>query len=253
MTFITSLRKELMEQARTARWLIALVVLAFFGITSPLLAKFTPELLKLIPSTGNIGLVIPPPTILDAIGQYIKNIAQFGFLLALLLTMGMVAVEKERGTAALMLVKPLPRSTFILTKFLALALTLLSAVTIAGLGAYYYTYALFSAPDLGGWLAMNALLWLYMLAWVAITLFFSILVKSQAAAAGLSFGLLIVLSLIGAIPALAVYLPDQLIGWGASLAAQQGTASAWPALWTSLGLILAALIGGWLIFRKQEL
>ena len=35
---------------------------------------------------------------MDAVTQYIKNIGQFGVILALLLTMGAVAQEKDKGT-----------------------------------------------------------------------------------------------------------------------------------------------------------
>jgi len=252
MIFITALRKELFEQWRTARLVIVVGVLALFGMTSPLLARFTPELLKMIPGTDAVAAIFPAPTILDAIGQYAKNVSQFGFILALLMTMGAVAVEKDRGTAALSLVKPLPRSVFLLAKFTALAVTFLIALTIAGFGAYYYTLVLFDDPGLAPWLAMNALLWLYCLTWIAITLCFSTLVRSQAAAVGLSFGLMLVISLFGISPVIYTYLPDQLIGWGVSIAARQDI-HAVRALWVSLGLAAAALLGAWFIFRKQEL
>jgi hypothetical protein len=48
------------------------------------------------------------------------------------------------------------------------------------------------------------------------------------------------------------YLPGQLITWGALLMAGKADAF-WPALWVSLGLIVAALVGAWLIFERQEL
>lgn len=252
MIFITSLRKELMEQWRTSRLIIVIGVLALFGMTSPLLAKFTPELLKMIPGTAEIASLIPVPYLTDAIAQFVKNTSQFGFILAVLMSMGAVAVEKDKGTASMVLVKPLPRSVFLLAKFTALALTFFIALSISGLGAYYYSWVLFSDPGLGGWLGMLALLWLYTLVWIAITLFFSTLVKSQAAAVGLSFGLMLVLSLLGISPAILAYLPDQLIAWGASVAAQHSL-HAWGAFWVSLGLVIAALLGAWLIFRKQEL
>ncbi len=252
MNFLTSLRKELLEQWRTSRFIIVLFVLGLFGMTSPLLAKFTPEILKMVPGVEDIAAIIPAPSMLDAIAQYIKNIGQFGFILALLMTMGSVAVEKDKGTAAMVLVKPLPRSMFLLSKFCAISLNFLASLLVAGLGGFYYTLVLFSAPDMTAWLAMNALLLLYILVWVAITLFFSTLVRSQAAAVGLSFGVMLVFSLVGISPVIARYLPDRLIGWGASLAAMQDM-QAWPALWVSLGLIAASLIGSWLIFRNQEL
>lgn len=111
MSIFVALRKEWMELIRSYRLLIVAIVLVFFGLTSPVLAKFTPELISLLP-TGGISIQMPPPTVGDAIGQYIKNMAQFGIILALLLTMGAIAQEKDKGTAAMMLVKPLAGSLF---------------------------------------------------------------------------------------------------------------------------------------------
>src|SRR5579859_6916497 len=93
------LRKELREALRSNRLLVVCVVFLLQGIISPLTAKYTPELLKLI-GTGQSGVSItfPPPVVADAIAQYLKNVAGTGILIALLLPMSMVAREKERGT-----------------------------------------------------------------------------------------------------------------------------------------------------------
>ena len=125
MNLIASLRKEIMEQWRTSRLLVMLVVLGFFGMSSPLMAKFMPQLIGLVPGGEQFAGLIPQPTIQDAIAQYIKNIDQFSILLAIFLSMGTMVQEKERGTAVMMLCKPLGRGSFLLAKFLALAFTFL--------------------------------------------------------------------------------------------------------------------------------
>ncbi len=252
MTFFTSLRKELFEQWRTYRFLVLVIVLAFFGMSSPLLAKYTPEILKMVPGGESFSQLVPTPTVADAIGQYVKNTSQFGILLALLLSMGVVVQEKEKGTAALMLVKPLPRGVFLLAKFAGLGLVFLAGLLIAAVGAYYYTLVLFQPIDLGSWLALNSLLWIYIMVYVCLTVMFSALSRSQAAAAGLSFGMLILLGLAGSFGNLGQYLPSQLINWGASLT-MGSSASYWTALAVSLGMILASVIVAWVSFNHQEL
>jgi ABC-2 type transport system permease protein len=173
-------------------------------------------------------------------------------ILALLVTMGSVVVEKDKGTAALMLVKPLPRSTFILAKFLALVFTFGVSLLAAAIADYYYTLYLFQPLEIGPFLALNGFMLLDALVYVAITLFASTLVKSQAAAAGIGFGALLILALLGSFPPLKDKLPDQLVQWGAELMTGAHTAY-WPALLISVGIILASLLGAWLVFRKQEL
>jgi len=252
MIFFASLRKELLEQWRCYRFLVTAVVLVIFGMGSPLIAKFAPQLIKMMPGAERIAALIPPPTFADAIRQYAKNIGQFGILLALLMTMGSVVQEKERGTASMVLAKPLPRSTFLLAKFAALCLNFFISLALASLGGFYYTMVLFEAPHLWAWLGFNALIWLSLAVWISLTLVFSTLFRSQWAAAGLGLAIIISLSALSSIPGLGKYLPSSLISWGASLVKGEA-ASAWLAFGISLGLIFIGLLAAWLVFERQEL
>jgi ABC-2 type transport system permease protein len=251
MTFSAAFRKELLEQWRTYRMLIVVIVLLVFGMTSPLVARFTPEVIRMTLGEEAVKF-FPKPTITDAIAQYVKNVSQFGLILGIFVSMGAVAQEKERGTVVLMLVKPLGRGTFLLAKLLALAVTFLVGIALAGVAGYYYTVYIFGAPNLGAWLGMNALLWLFTLVFVAVTLMGSTLFKSQAAAAGIGFGALLVFTGLGAIPRLGEYLPGQLVTWSALLF-NSPAPSFLPAVWISLGVIAVSLLSAWLVFEQQEL
>jgi len=252
MSLFIAFRKEWMEYLRTYRLLVVAVVLVFFGLTSPLLAKFTPEIISLIPGGTDLSILIPIPTVWDAVAQYVKNMTQFGIILALLLTMGAVAQEKDKGTAAMILVKPMPRGAFLSAKFLAMAAMFAICLIAAGLACYYYTLLLFEAMDILRWLVLNAMLFLYLMVYVALTLFCSTLTKSQAAAGGIALGSMVILGLIGVIPALGMYLPGELINWGTRLM-QGDTTTSWSAFGVSIGLIVISLLAAWLIFKKQEL
>jgi ABC-2 type transport system permease protein len=187
-----------------------------------------------------------------AVQEYVENTSQFGVLVALLVTMGIVAREKDRGTAALMLVKPLPRGVFLAAKFIALGVTFAVGIAIAGVACYYYTMLLFETLEISSWLALNGLVLLFLLVYVALTLFCSTLTRSQVAGGGLAFGLLMILTAVGALPTLGDYLPGRLITWAGGLM-DGGGQTWWSALWGSLGLILVALLGAWRIFERQEL
>jgi len=250
MNFLTALRKEWLEQRRTRRLLIVIIVFVAFGLSSPLMAKFMPEVMKSFPETAAIASMFPDPPAADAVGS--GNMSQFGLLLAVLLSMGAVTNEKERGTAALMLTKPLPRGSFLAAKAVALLNTVGVGVALAGLGGYYYTYVLFEPLPVGGWLALNGLLLAYIFVYVAITLLASTLARSQVAAGGIAFGLAILLGIFEAIPTTAKLMPAKLLAWGTQ-AALGNCETAWGALAVCLGLALAALLGAWLALRKQEL
>jgi len=252
MNFLVVFRREMMEQWRTDRLLIVAAVLAAFGLASPLLAKFTPEMLKAIPGVPpEVLATIPTPSVADAIAQYAKNMSQFGIILSLLMAMGMVVQEKERGTAAFFLTRPVSRGTFILAKFAALAVTFAISLTLAALGCWYYTYVLFEPLAWGPFLALNGLFLLVFLVYMAVALLSSVIAHSQGIAVGLAFIFLILIGGIGALPRLGDYFPGKLFGWGAALMTGGGD-SAWPALGISLGMIVAALLAAYLIFRRQE-
>jgi ABC-2 type transport system permease protein len=253
MSFFVAFRKEWLEIIRSYRLLVVAIVLVFFGLTSPLLAKLTPEMSKLFPTDSGISLqVLRPPTVEDSIGQYVKNMAQFGILLAILLTMGTVAQEKDKGTAAMILVKPLPRGAFLGAKFSALGTLFAITLAAAGIACYYYTLLLFSAMNVLNWMVLNFLLLVYMMVYVAITLLCSTLTKTPVAAGGIAVGALIILGLIGLIPTLGKYLPGELVTWGTRLMLGD-THTSWSALGVCLGLIVISLLAAWMVFRKQEL
>jgi ABC-2 type transport system permease protein len=252
MNFNPVFRKEMQEQWRTHRFLIVAAVFAAFGLASPLFAKFTPEMLKAIPGVpSELLAAIPAPTVTDAITQYVKNMSQFGILLALLMTMGVVVQEKERGTAAFFLTRPVSRETFILAKFASLAVTFIISLALAAMGCWYYTLVLFAPLPWGPFLALNGLMLVVFLVYMALALLASTLSRSNGVAVGLAFMSLILLVGIGALPTLGEYFPGRLFSWGTTLM-MGGNASAWPAFGISLGIIVVALLVACIVFRRQE-
>lgn len=249
----TALAKEWLEQRRTHRLLIVSVIFVLFGLLSPLLAKFTPEIIKMIPGGEQISLLIPPPSIMDSVAQYVKNLTQFGLLLAVLMGMGMVSQEKDKGTAAIMLAKPLSRTDFILAKAAALGITFLIGTILAAAAGYYYTLLLFEAPSISGWFALNGLLLVYFALYASLTLLASTLNRSMLGAGVTAFAFIIVLALIEIIPAARDLLTGGLLAWAGELALGGGGEPAWGALFVCLGLIAAALTASVLVFKRQEI
>jgi len=252
MIFLIAVRKELLEQWRSYRLLVVVVVFVILGLLSPLAAKLTPEIVKLLPEGEEIAKLIPSPTVADAIVQYTRNLSQFGVILALLMTMGMVVQEKDKGTAALILAKPMSRGIFIGSKFVALGLTFTVGIAMAGIASYCYTVLLFRDPGVSGWLALNGALLLFLLVYVALTLFCSTVSKSLVAAGGLAFGAMLVLTSVGGLTKMSRYLPGRLVSWAAEVSFWVGE-TPWPALLASVGIIVVAFVGAWMIFERQEL
>ncbi len=246
------LRKELLEAWRTKRMLVVAIVFAAFGIGSPFLARYTPELVKAL--AGNqFQIVIPPPTVRDAADQFLKNLGQAGILTAVLLAMGSVAVEKERGTAALLLSKPASRGAYLLAKMLAITVTLAVGLGLAAAGGYAYTAFLFEALPPIGWAAMTGLLLLMLVVYASLTFLGSVLTRSSMAAAAIGVGGLVTVALISALPTIGPYSPGGLSAPGQALALGLDPGNLVGPILVNLGLLAALLLASWLAFRRQEL
>jgi len=245
------LSKEIREQVRTYRLLILAATFVVFGFLSPLLAKVGPELMQRF-DTGEMIIQMPTPTTAFALAQYVKNLTQFGVLLVILLTMGAVAREKDKGTAAMILSKPVARSSFLMAKFVAISLSFLVSLALAAAAAYIYTVILFGSLDGVLFTKINLLLAFFLLVFIAITLLCSTLVTSQVAAGGLAFGVLIISTALGSLPRVGRYAPGAVIAWTNRLAAGDSS-DAWPAVTVSLAIVILSLLAAWPVFERQEL
>lgn len=246
------LRKELLEAWRTRRALVVAIVFTAFGIASPYLARYLPELIKSL-AGGQVQIVIPPPTVGDAIDQFQKNLGQAGILTAVLLAMGSVAVEKERGTAALVLSKPASRGAYLLAKMLAMAATLGVGLLLASVGGYAYTALLFKALPGIGWAAMTGLLLLMLVVYAALTFLGSVLTRSAIAAAGIGVAGLVVVGVVSVLPTIGAYTPGGLSAPGRALALGADPGQLVGPVLVNLGLLAGLFAVAWVAFRRQEL
>jgi ABC-2 type transport system permease protein len=249
------LRKEWLESWRTYRTAVVGGLFLFVGISSPLLAKYLPEILKAAGGDQLGNLVIPTPTASDAVEQLWKNLAQFGAFAAIILAMGAVSTEQDRGTAAFVLSKTASRGAFLGAKVASIAGLLAIATIIAVAVGWIYTAILFEPPPVAGWVGLAVLAWIGLAAWAAIAFLGSTVTGSIAAAAGIGFAALLVFSIVAAVPTIAAYTPGGLAGPAVALATGapvDAGAIATPVVSTLvvIGLALAASVWS---FRRREL
>lgn len=249
----TLLTKELREGWRTWRMIVLVLVLAIAGLISPVLAYLTPQLLRLLPDLPvDFASLIPQPTVVDAVGQYIKNVNQFGLLLLIILTAGLIAAEKERGTAVMLFARPVRRSSAVVAKWLMWAAALTVGLLLAAALAFAYTAVLFEVLPAGAFLLLNALLLVSFLPYLSLALLASTLAKTQGAAYALAFGALFVLLIVGSLPRIGEFTPAHLPAWGTALALNQPL-TAWPALAITIGITVLALAAACLRLEREEL
>jgi hypothetical protein len=130
----------------------------------------------------------------------------------------------------------------------------LSTILAVVLG-WVYTAILFEPPAPAGWVALAAMAWLGLCAWAAITFLASVVTGSTAAAAGIGFVALLVLSLASAIPNVSRFGPGGLAEPAVALAAgapvEAGDVLA-PVGSTIVLIAVALGLAAW-SFRRREL
>ncbi len=219
------LKKEISEQLRTYRVVVVAGVFLLFGVTTPLLLKYLPEFIKL--AGEQMQIVVPPPTATQSLVEYAGTMGQIGVLVAVLVAMGCVANELQRGTAVITLSKPVSRAAFVSAKLAAMSLTFIVSLAAASLVCLAYTVWLIGPADVRSFLGLNLLAALFLIFCLAVTVLFSSLFRSSLAAGGVSIGVLVGQAGLSVLPLVGDYMPGKLLGWGNALFA--GTKSYWPA------------------------
>lgn len=251
--FLAFTKKEFTEQIRTFKALILFLILLLFGLMSPVLAKLTPELFKILPMEG-FDFAIPEPTWVDAYVQFFKNMTQMGAVVLLLVFSGLLSQELSKGTLVNMLSKGLPRSTVILSKFTAAATLWTLSYALSALSGYGYTVFLFGNPFPPHLFFACFCLWLLGVFMIAVLLCASTFVSGNYGGLLLCAGVLGVLLFAGILPQLAPYNPISLgSGNMGLLTGDTVMGDMVSACVVTAVLIILCLVGSILRFSKKQL
>jgi ABC-2 type transport system permease protein len=231
-------------------------MLLFFALSGPLMAKYTPEILRAVGGSEMAALVkaMPKPSYLDAYGQWIKNLSQIGLFAIIIIYGGLISSEQKDGTAILVLTKPLSRRSYVVAKATVHAAFLAVTVGISTVLTWVVTRIVFDR-------APGTQLWYSVVAWLALAFFFlgvmtllSSLLGSQAGAAGIGLAVFAALSVAGMWEPLRRFTPAGLIQAPAMLAAgKQAAALVVSPVITSCGLAILLVLAAAEVFRTKEL
>jgi ABC-2 type transport system permease protein len=247
------LGKELTEIHRTWRIWVLPGMLVFFGLTSPIIAALTPALVQsMTASQPGVVIRIPPPTALDAYGQFLKNLDQFVLLAIVITGAGVISGERSSGTAILALTKPLSRGAFVLAKIVS-QVTLLVAATALGTAACLAMTAVVFDGAVGTRLATAVALWLlYASLLIVMMTLFSAAFRSRGAAAGAGLAFYFLALLLSAWGPLARYGFMGLMPAMRDALRGEAIAAAWPVA-TAVAAIVVGAVAAITIFERQEL
>ncbi len=244
------LKNELAEQLRSGKLIVLVFVFLFFGLVSPVTAMFMPDIISSISKSQNISIVVPEPTWLDAVTQYVKNLSQMISFVLIIVYMGIIAREKENGILVFLLVKPVKRSSYIFSKYISVTIAAVLGMSASFAACSFYTYLFFDGFLLTNFVYLNLLIFLNIISTLFMVVFFSSLFKSQILAGVMSFVAYLVFSIGSQLKELSEFLPSGLLiqGNNAVLGAK---VSITPVIATIVLCMLCVVISQ-ILFRKWE-
>ncbi|WP_082198533.1 ABC transporter permease [Bacillus sp. FJAT-26390] len=205
--FTVMVQKELLELVRSYKLLWVPLVFILLGIMQPVSTYFMPIILEKAGSLPEGTVIeIPMPNGSEVLAQTLQQFGTLGVLVIVLVCMGTVSGERNSGTASLILVKPVSVLSFISSKWTAMLLLTWGALTLGYFAAWYYTALLFDEVSFSKMIGSLLIFGLWLSFLVTLTILFSALLRSPAAAAFTALGGAVALTLLASL------FPEQL-GW----------------------------------------
>jgi ABC-type transport system involved in multi-copper enzyme maturation permease subunit len=233
--FAPFLGKELREWWQRRGALVTLAVMGAFGTMGTLAAKIDAL-------AGDGQTPVPVDTTVAILGSQFQS---FLMMTAIFASIGMLAQERQTGTLAWTLSKPISRRSVLLAKWVAgvVMLDVFGVILPLAWMSVLATLIYGSAPDLVIVARFAAVLLAVPALFVALNLALATRVDSQAGIAGISIALAYVPSLLGAFaPSVAALWPSAIVPIAGAIAAGQSVDVATVGS-VPVGIALIGLVG----------
>ncbi|USK71001.1 ABC transporter permease [Peribacillus asahii] len=252
--FYTLLKKEMNELVSSHKLLIVPIVSIILMITYPISIKLLPTLLEReLPKGATVD--IPMPTSHEIMANVFLNFETMGVLILILISMGTISGERDKAIAPMVLVKPVGRNVYFLSKWFTYSLLASVSFLIGMTITSYYTNYLFEEKLIWEDVALGTLLYLPILLFViTLSIFFSSFVKNSVSGGLLAFVTYLVITKVPQ------YLHDSLqsispynLIQNANQVINGDSYEVMVPLFSTLCLISVLLLLGTYVFRKQEI
>ncbi|MDR2929733.1 MAG: hypothetical protein LBV06_02325 [Propionibacteriaceae bacterium] len=247
------LGKELIEAVRTYKLFLMLVIFGVFGMSSPLLAKLTPQMIASVVSP-ELAATIPAPSAVDAWTQFYKNVGQLGLVILIIMFSGVLANELSKGTLVNVVTKGLSRGAVILAKLTSMVAIWTGSLVLAAGLTWVYTQYLFGSNALPHLVVSVVLLWVFGVFLLSLLVCAATLGSNNWVALLITVAVVAVGLVAGIIPAAYHYNPLSLASQNMALITGTVTlGDLWPAIGITLGLIVVLVAAAIGIFRRRVL
>lgn len=248
---LTSFRSKVTAYVFSTVPLILFAVFLIFGLTSPFLAKFMPEILSAVAADMRMG---SSPVALDAWEQFYKNISGVGFSAFIILFGSCMSGEYSKGTLVLLVTKGLPRRAVIFAKYTVAAVLMTICYWAGFLATYCYTAYLWPGTTLPHVFTAAFYLWLTGFLYLSILLLGCVIFKQTFTSILFTGGIVAIISLLGIFEPLTKCNPFLLTSKNVEIIS--GAASVSKFLMPAIISIVVTIIGLWfatMLFDRKQL
>lgn len=251
--FVPFFRKELAEVLHTWRLWVLPGFLVFSALSSPIVMYVMPSLVDRLGASGSTFTIeVKNATPVDVYIDYVGNLQQLVLFALIIAYGGLISGELRSGTGILALTKPLSRTAYVVTKWLAQASLVIAAALLAALVCLVATSVLFATGPAGALLGAT-LLWIaYAGFMLAVMLALSSALSSPIAASGAGIGVYASLVLLAAFNVTERYTPAGIPAAMQELIKGENVVWIWPTLTALVGTAILIALSVWL-FRRREL
>lgn len=193
-------RKELKEMMRNYKFLWIPIVFILLGVMQPVSVYYMPEILDKLGSLPDGTIIeMPTPTGREVLIEVLSNYGLLGVLILVLGAMGIVSTERQSGVASIVMVKPVPYSSYILSKWAGLLTITFISLFVGYLASWYYTSLLIETVAFERVVQSVLIYSVWLVFVVTVTLFFSTFMKGSSSVAFITIFVVFAISTVTSI------------------------------------------------------
>ncbi len=202
-------RLEVLRMVRTHRWAIVVGVYVVFGVLGPVSARYLGEIVGNF--AGEVTIVVPDPRPVDGILQFVSNTTQLGLLAVVIVAAGALAVDARTEVAAFLRTRVGDGGVLLWPRYVVATLTAVFALGAGTAVAWVLTAALLGELPTQTMVVGTALGALYLAFAVAVVAAAGAIARGVLPTVFAAVAFLILLPIVGVLPAVEPWLPSQLV------------------------------------------
>lgn len=254
-TTLAFIKKECIEQLRTGKFVILLIISIFIGILNPLTAKLTPWLFEMLADTlAESGISFAGFTIsaMDSWMQFFKN-APMAFIAFVLIESSIFVKEYQSGTLVLAVTRGLKRYKIVFSKSALLTLFWTVYYWLSFIITYAYSAYFWDNSVANNLLFAACSWWVFGVFVILLIVLFSTIANSNGAVLGGIVSVLLISYLVSLLPNINKYTPTLLTDGYSLIYGIKAAHEYIDALITTITLSILCFVLSIPIFNKKQL